>query len=69
MINKFTMQFVAFNSLEKLNSWLKKYTDLIYIESWQAAETSYTIQFHIKEGANVEDYEQTLNMLVSEANE
>lgn len=69
MVNQYTMQFVTFNSLDKLNLWLRKYTDLIYIESWQAAETSYTIQFHIKEGANVEDYEQTLNMLVSEANE
>lgn len=68
MINQNTMQFVTFNSLDKLNSWIRKYTNYIYIEAWQATETGYTIQFHIKEGANVDDYEQTLNMLVNEAN-
>ena len=67
MINQYTMQFVTFNSLDKLNSWLRKYTDLIYIENWRVVDTGYVIQFRIKDGVHTDDYEMVLNMVISEA--
>ena len=61
------MQFVTFNSLDKLNSWLRKYTDLIYIENWRVIDNGYVIQFRIKDGVHADDYEMVLNMVMSEA--
>lgn len=61
------MQFVTFNSLDKLNSWLRKYTDLIYIEKWRVVDNGYVIQFRIKDGVHADDYEMVLNMVMSEA--
>lgn len=67
MINQYTMQFVTFNSLDKLNSWLRIYTDLIYIEHWSVVDNGYVIQFRIKDGVHADDYEMVLNMVISEA--
>lgn len=67
MINQYTMQFMTFNSIDKLNSWLRKYTDLIYIENWSVVDTGYVIQFRIKDGVHADDYEMVLNMVMSEA--
>lgn len=61
------MQFMTFNSIDKLNSWLRKYTDLIYIENWSVVDTGYVIQFRIKDGVHADDYEMVLNMVMSEA--
>lgn len=67
MINQYTTQFVTFNSTDKLNSWLRKFTDLIYIENWRVVDTSYVIQFRIKYSVHTDDYEVVLNMVMSEA--
>lgn len=48
-----TMQFVKFNSIERLNQWLRKYSILIVIDDFKVVEhhdeLNYVLKFYFKE--------------------
>lgn len=53
MIDVNTVQFIKFNSIERLNQWLRKYSILIVVDDFKAVEhrkeLNYVLKFRFKE--------------------